>query len=108
MKKLKLASILAGILIMAVAASSVSAFDTTPEIVGQENITKALESAAKPIEGKIIRVDIPDGKGGYTTLEGEAAQKHYEEAVEQTQKTLLDDLDIVQGIKKGNYEKSQF
>lgn len=94
MKKLKLASILAGILIMAVAASSVSAFSTTPEIVGQENITKALESAAKPIEGKIIRVDIPDGKGGYTTLEGEAAQKHYEEAVEQTQKALLDDLAV--------------
>lgn len=94
MKKLKLASILAGILIMAVAASSVSAFATTPEIVGQENITKALESAAKPIEGKIIRVDIPDGKGGYTTLEGEAAQKHYEEAVEQTQKALLDDLTV--------------
>lgn len=36
------------------------------------------ESVSVDQEGKVIRVDIPNGDGTFTTLEGEEAQKWYD------------------------------
>ena len=43
------------------------------------------ESVSVDQEGKVIRVDIPNGDGTFTTLEGEEAQKWYDKAGEEDQ-----------------------
>ena len=61
-------------------------------ILGRPITTDAPQiMGSKEIED-VVRVDIPDGNGGYKTLQGEEAREHYSKAVEQTQKELLDDL----------------
>ena len=63
-----------------------------PKITGSKELEDALNAAAELDEQNVVRVDIPDGNGGYKTLQGEEAREHYSKAVEQTQKELLDDL----------------
>ena len=63
-----------------------------PQIMGSKEIEDALNAASELDEQNVVRVDIPDGNGGYKTLQGEEARKHYSKAVKQTQKELLDDL----------------
>ena len=63
-----------------------------PQIMGSKEIEDALNAASELDEQNVVRVDIPDGNGGYKTLQGEKAREHYRKAVEQTQKELLDDL----------------
>lgn len=63
-----------------------------PQIMGSKEIEDALNAASELDEQNVVRVDIPDGNGGYKTLQGEEAREHYSKAVEQTQKELLDDL----------------
>ena len=63
-----------------------------PQIMGSKEIEDALSAASELDEKNVVRVDIPDGNGGYKTLQGEEAREHYSKAVEQTQKELLDDL----------------
>lgn len=63
-----------------------------PQIMGSKEIEDALSAASELDEQNVVRVDIPDGNGGYKTLQGEEAREHYSKAVEQTQKELLDDL----------------
>lgn len=63
-----------------------------PQIMGSKEIEDALNAASELDEQNVVRVDIPDGNGGYKTLQGEEASEHYSKAVEQTQKELLDDL----------------
>ena len=43
------------------------------------------ESVSVDQEGKVIRVDIPNGDGTFTTLEGEEAQKWYDKTGEEDQ-----------------------
>ena len=64
----------------------------TPQIMGSKEIEDALNAASELDEQNVVRVDIPDGSGGYKTLQGEEPREHYSKAVEQTQKELLDDL----------------
>ena len=63
-----------------------------PQIMGSKEIEEALNAASELDEQNVVRVDIPDGNGGYKTLQGEEVREHYSKAVEQTQKELLDDL----------------
>lgn len=63
-----------------------------PQIMGSKEIEDALNAASELDEQNVVRVDIPDGNGGYKTLQGEESREHYSKAVEQTQKELLDDL----------------
>ena len=63
-----------------------------PQIMGSKEIEDALNAASELDEQNVVRVDIPDGNGGYKTLQGEEDREHYSKAVEQTQKELLDDL----------------
>lgn len=63
-----------------------------PQIMGSKEIEDALNAASELDEQNVVRVDIPDGNGGYKTLQGEKARERYSKAVEQTQKELLDDL----------------
>ena len=43
------------------------------------------ESVSVDQEGKVTRVDIPNGDGTFTTLEGEEAQKWYDKTGEEDQ-----------------------
>ena len=43
------------------------------------------ESVSVDQGGQVIRVDIPNGDGTFTTLEGEEAQKQYDKAGEEDQ-----------------------
>lgn len=43
------------------------------------------ESVSVDQGGQVIRVDIPNGDGTFTTLEGEEAQKWYDKAGEEDQ-----------------------
>ena len=50
-------------------------------------VTIALSLNAVSVDqgGQVIRVDIPNGDGTFTTLEGEEAQKWYDKAGEEDQ-----------------------
>lgn len=49
------------------------------------------ESVSVDQEGKVIRVDIPNGDGTFTTLEGEEAQKWYDKAGEEDQQEAAEE-----------------
>ena len=42
--------------------------------------------------GQVIRVDIPNGDGTFTTLEGEEAQKWYDKAGEEDQQEAAEEV----------------
>ena len=68
-------------LIMAVTiALSVNACTVTDQ---SETSNMVDESVSVDQEGKVTRVDIPNGDGTFTTLEGEEAQKWYDKADEE-------------------------
>ena len=50
------------------------------------------ESVSVDQEGKVIRVDIPNGDGTFTTLEGEEAQKWYDKAGEEDQQEAAEEV----------------
>ena len=47
------------------------------------------ESVSVDQGGQVIRVDIPNGDGTFTTLEGEEAQKWYDKAGEEDQQEAV-------------------
>ena len=49
------------------------------------------ESVSVDQEGKVTRVDIPNGDGTFTTLEGEEAQKWYDKADEEDQQEAAEE-----------------
>ena len=49
------------------------------------------ESVSVDQEGKVLRVDIPNGEGTFTTLEGEEAQKWYDKAGEEDQQEAAEE-----------------
>ena len=49
------------------------------------------ESVSVDQEGKVTRVDIPNGDGTFTTLEGEEAQKWYDKAGEEDQQEAAEE-----------------
>ena len=49
------------------------------------------ESVSGDQEGKVTRVDIPNGDGTFTTLEGEEAQKWYDKAGEEDQQEAAEE-----------------
>lgn len=49
------------------------------------------ESVSVDQEGKVIRVDIPNGDGTFTRLEGEEAQKWYDKAGEEDQQEAAEE-----------------
>ena len=49
------------------------------------------ESVSVDQEGKVIRVDFPNGDGTFTTLEGEEAQKWYDKAGEEDQQEAAEE-----------------
>ena len=50
------------------------------------------ESVSVDQAGKVIRVDIPNGDGTFTTLEGEEAQKWYDKAGEEDQQEAAEEV----------------
>ena len=50
------------------------------------------ESVSVDQEGKVIRVDIPNGDGTFTRLEGEEAQKWYDKAGEEDQQEAAEEV----------------
>ena len=49
------------------------------------------ESVSVDQEGKVTRVDIPNGDGTFTRLEGEEAQKWYDKAGEEDQQEAAEE-----------------
>lgn len=49
------------------------------------------ESVSVDHGGQVIRVDIPNGDGTFTTLEGEEAQKWYDKAGEEDQQEAAEE-----------------
>lgn len=49
------------------------------------------ESVSVDQGGQVIRVDIPNGDGTFTTLEGEKAQKWYDKAGEEDQQEAAEE-----------------
>lgn len=49
------------------------------------------ESVSVDQEGKVTRVDIPNGDGTFTILEGEEAQKWYDKAAEEASTQSIED-----------------
>lgn len=49
------------------------------------------ESVSVDQGGKVTRVDIPNGDGTFTTLEGEEAQKWYDKASEEDQQEAAEE-----------------
>lgn len=49
------------------------------------------ESVSVDQGGKVTRVDIPNGDGTFTTLEGEEAQKWYDKAGEEDQQEVAEE-----------------
>ena len=45
-----------------------------PQIMGSKEIEDAPNAASELDEQNVVRVDIPDGNGGYKTLQGEEAR----------------------------------
>ena len=76
-------------LIMAVTiALSVNACTFT----GQSETSNMVdESVSVDQGGKVTRVDIPNGDGTFTTLEGEEAQKWYDKAGEEDQQEAAEE-----------------
>lgn len=76
-------------LIMAVTiALSVNACTVTDQ---SETSNMVDESVSGDQEGKVTRVDIPNGDGTFTTLEGEEAQKWYDKAGEEDQQEAAEE-----------------
>ena len=50
------------------------------------------ESVSVDQGGQVIRVDIPNGDGTFTTLEGEEAQKWYDKAGEEDQQEPAEEV----------------
>ena len=76
-------------LIMAVTiALSVNACTVTDQ---SETSNMVDESVSVDQEGKVTRVDIPNGDGTFTTLEGEEAQKWYDKAGEEDQQEAAEE-----------------
>lgn len=76
-------------LIMAVTiALSVNACTVTDQ---SETSNMVDESVSVDQEGKVTRVDIPNGDGTFTTLEGEEAQKWYDKADEEDQQEAAEE-----------------
>lgn len=76
-------------LIMAVTiALSVNACTFTDQ---SETSNMVDESVSVDQEGKVTRVDIPNGDGTFTTLEGEEAQKWYDKADEEDQQEAAEE-----------------
>ena len=76
-------------LIMAVTiALSVNACTFTDQ---SETSNMVDESVSGDQEGKVTRVDIPNGDGTFTTLEGEEAQKWYDKAGEEDQQEAAEE-----------------
>lgn len=50
------------------------------------------ESVSVDQGGKVTRVDIPNGDGTFTTLEGEEAQKWYDKAGEEDQQEAAEEV----------------
>ena len=50
------------------------------------------ESVSVDQGGQVIRVDIPNGDGTFTTLEGEEAQKWYDKAREEEQQEAAEEV----------------
>ena len=76
-------------LIMAVTiALSVNACTFTDQ---SETSNMVDESVSVDQEGKVIRVDIPNGDGTFTRLEGEEAQKWYDKAGEEDQQEAAEE-----------------
>lgn len=50
------------------------------------------ESVSVDQGGQVIRVDIPNGDGTFTTLEGEEAQKWYDKAGEEDQQEAVEEV----------------
>ena len=76
-------------LIMAVTiALSVNACTVTDQ---SETSNMVDESVSVDQEGKVTRVDIPNGDGTFTRLEGEEAQKWYDKAGEEDQQEAAEE-----------------
>lgn len=65
--------------------------------------TVSSESAAQPVDGSVVRVDVPDENGNYITLEGEEAKQWYNQAVIETKKNLIEDEIIIHSISKEDH-----
>lgn len=60
--------------------------------IGQSETSNMVdESVSGDQEGKVTRVDIPNGDGTFTTLEGEEAQKWYDKAGEEDQQEAAEE-----------------
>ena len=57
----------------------------------QETSNMVDESVSVDQGGKVTRVDIPNGDGTFTTLEGEEAQKWYDKAGEEDQQEAAEE-----------------
>ena len=78
------------LLIMAVTvAMSISAWTFTDQ---SETSNMVDESVSVDQGGQVIRVDIPNGDGTFTTLEGEEAQKWYDKAGEEDQQEAAEEV----------------
>ena len=76
-------------LIMAVTiALSVNACTVTDQ---SETSNMVDESVSVDQGGKVIKVDIPNGDGTFTTLEGEEAQKWYDKTGEEDQQEAAEE-----------------
>lgn len=59
------------------------------------------ESVSVDQGGKVTRVDIPNGDGTFTTLEGEEAQKWYDKAGEEDQQEAAEEAStqLIEDVK---------
>ena len=57
----------------------------------QKQVIWLMKSVSVDQGGQVIRVDIPNGDGTFTTLEGEEAQKWYDKAGEEDQQEAAEE-----------------
>lgn len=80
-----------------VMAADFTSFAAKPDTISQDSLTSAMVQAEKPVDGTIVRIDVPDENGNYITLEGADAQKWWNDAVLETKKSLAEDLSVLKG-----------
>lgn len=82
------------VIMLSAVCANLTVLEAEMKSVERDDVSTAIEQAVEPVEGEVVRIDIPTEGGEFITLEGEEAKKWYMEATQETVKALIEDESI--------------
>ena len=95
------------VIMLSAVCANLTVLEAEMKSVERDDVSTAIEQAVEPVEGEVVRIDIPTEGGEFITLEGEEAKKWYMEATQETVKALIEDESIQNYIENVNDDSNR-